>query len=261
MKPKIVFLDVETAPLTAHVWSLFQDSINAEMLISEWYVLCWTIKELHNKKTITKALPDFKLYKKDPEDDKELMIELWEQLQDVSILIAHNGIRFDLKKINTRFVYHGLGPLPPFKVIDTLKEAKNHFGFTSNRLNELGKFLHLGEKVNTGGFKLWQGCLRGDTKSWEHMKYYNKVDVLLLEKIYLKLQPFITKHPNMSLYHDGTKLICPKCGSDKVIFRGNYYTVVSKFKRIYCNDCRGWSHSRINTFDLEKRKVILSNAI
>ena len=49
------------------------------------------------------------------------------------------------------------------------------------------------------------------------MKRYNKQDVVLLEKIYLKLRPWIRIHPDILK----SGICCQKCGSINIEWRGS----------------------------------------
>lgn len=70
-------------------------------------------------------------------------------------LFHHNGSDFDLKKYNSRLIYHSHGPLPPILCIDRLKEARKIAKFSSNRLDYLGTHLGLRAKIETGSQELW----------------------------------------------------------------------------------------------------------
>lgn len=248
---RILLMDLETAPNRAWIWGKYEQ--NALGFDKEWYVLCYAYKWLGDKTTRAVSLPDFKkLYKKDPEYDARLMQELWDLLDEADIVIAHNGDQFDIKKANARFIAHGLQPPSPYKTIDTLKVARKHFKFNSNKLNDLGKHLGVGEKVETGGFKLWEGCMEGDLTSWKKMVKYNKQDVELLEKVYLKLRPWMTNHPNMNIV-DETVGACPICSSTKIQKRGFSPTRVGKKQRYQCTACGGWSTGKSVKTNIEIR--------
>lgn len=240
-KPKILLFDIETAPNLGYVWGKYDQNVIDYK--SEWYMLCFVAKWSDSKKLITSKLSDFKTFKKDKENDYGVVKALWNLLDECDILIGHNSKAFDEKKANARFVYHGLPPPSPYKTIDTLSVARKYFKFTSNKLDDLGKALGIGRKVPHEGFRLWLGCMNGDTKSWNKMIKYNKQDVLLLEKLYKKLQPWITNHPNIGLFTN-QEYACPNCGSKHVIKRGYMYTKVNKFQRYVCKDCNAWSSSR-----------------
>jgi hypothetical protein len=223
------------------------------MLSENWYMLCWSAKWLGEKEIFSSALPDFKsYYKQNPENDKMILQKLWKLLDAADIVIGHNARQFDVRKSNARFIINKMPPPSPFKVVDTLLEARKYFYFTSNKLNDLGKYLGCGEKVETGGFKLWKQCMAGDLKAWERMVRYCKNDVILLEKIYLKMRPYMTTHPNINVYANNTQPQCPKCSSTNVKKEGFDYTNVAQYQRFSCKDCFGWFRGRENLKKKEK---------
>ncbi len=117
------------------------------------------------------------------------------------------------------------------------KKAKKAFGFTSNKLDYLAKYLGLPFKLHTD-FDLWVRCSKGEPEALDYMHKYNRQDIFVLEDVYVKLRPWI-KHPNMSLYMDIDKetTVCPKCGSDDVQSGETYRTSASVFDAFRCNQC------------------------
>lgn len=239
-QPKILLLDIETSPNLGWIWGKYeQDVIKFKR---EWFILCFSAKWLDTPKIITKCLPDYRLYKKDAYDDKELIKDLWLLLNEADIVVAHNGDKFDIKKINSRIVFHGMQPPAPFQSVDTLKIARRYFGFTSNKLADLVKSLSIGkEKINTGGFDLWIRCLAGNLTAWKEMSLYNKRDVELLEAVYYRLKPWDISHPNHSVY--SATQVCSRCGSDKLQSRGSYVSKTLTYRRFWCVKCGGWMRS------------------
>jgi|JI102314DRNA_FD_contig_31_6050940_length_945_multi_2_in_0_out_0_1 DNA polymerase elongation subunit (family B) len=234
---KTLFLDIETAPNLGYTWQKYET--NVIEFVQERYMLCFTVKWLDDSKYHTFGLPDFPDYTKDPKSDKALMTKLWDFVNEADVIVAHNGDSFDIKIMNTRFIVNGFTPPSPYKTVDTKKEAKKKFGFNSNSLNDLGQLFGFGKKADTGGFKLWTGCMSGDTESWKKMKKYNKIDVALLEQIYLKLRGWMKNHPNVSVALD--RACCQTCGSNNTQKRGFSYTKLTKYQRLQCMDCHSWS--------------------
>lgn len=239
-KPKILLFDIEITPSLGYTWGKYQQDVIE--FNKDWYFLCFAYKWLGSQQVRACSLPDFPLYKKDKENDYELIKKLWELFDKAEIICGHNCDEFDIKKANARFAVHGLKPPTPFKSIDTLKIAKRHFQFTSNKLGDLAKHFGLGQKLNTGGFELWRGCMIGDKKSWKKMVEYNKQDVVLLEKLYRLFQPWAVAHPNLNIY--GEKNDCPGCGSPRMWRRGFDVTRVSKCQKYQCQDCGRWSYGK-----------------
>lgn len=238
-KQKILLFDIENTPLVTYTWGIWeQDVIEVK---EEWYILCFAYKWLGEKETHVVALPDFQGYKKDRKNDEKLVKKLWELFDKAEIIVAHNGDQFDIKKANARFIQYGFEPPQPYKTIDTLKVARRHFKFDSNKLDYLGQYLKLGRKLPHTGKHLWFGCMEGDEKSWKLMREYNKQDVILLEKVYLKLRGWMTTSPNINLVF-GTVNNCPKCGSEHIQRRGFGYTTLTSYRRYKCMNCGAWLH-------------------
>ena len=201
-------------------------------------MLSWSFRWLHDA-PVTKCLADYEGYEIGSDNDKNLVQELWKFLNDADIIIWQNGDRFDYKKINTRFLKHGITPPRPYRTIDTLKVARKHFAMNSNKLNDLGKYLGVGHKLEHKGFELWKGCLLGDPESWRIMKEYNERDVELLQDVYLKLLPWILNHGNVSTLK-GLTDGCRNCGSTALIPEGFILTATGKRPQYKCEHCGTW---------------------
>ena len=252
---RILLLDVETAPCKFYIWGLWQEIKSTSLMISDWHILVWCAKWLDGKQVYHGAINESKTYKKNPECDKEIMNKLKDLLSEADVVIAHNAVKFDNKRIKTRFICNRIDPPPPYKTIDTLKVARRNFAFLSNRLNDLGQFLGVGKKIATD-FNLWKGCLDGDKDSFKKMVKYCKQDVILLEKVYLKIRPYILNHPNYGVYVATERPLCPSCGSGKIQYRGYARTHTGCYKRFQCIDCRSWGRERYNEMSKDKMKSL-----
>ncbi len=205
-------------------------------------MLSFSYKWLGERKVHSVALPDFPRYASDPHDDEDLVGEFAKILAQADIVVWHNGSRFDHTTTNTRLVFHGHDPLPKLNSVDTLTEARRVFKFPSNRLDDLGEYLQVGRKVQHSGKHLWLSCMNGDAASWKLMRRYNNGDVLLLEKVYLKLRPFI-RHHNVNIA-TGKMGACPKCSSTSLQSRGFGRTKTGEFQRFQCQSCGSWSSGK-----------------
>lgn len=237
----IVTIDIENSPNLAYVWGKYEQNVIA--FEREWNMLSFAYKWFGEKKVKSYSLPDFKGYGKDKHNDTYLVAKLWEVLDEADIVIGHNVDRFDIRKTNARFLAAGMEPPSSYQTIDTYKIAKKYFFLNSNKLSDLSKYLGIGEKLSTGGFDLWLGCMVGDKKSWRSMVKYNKQDVLLTEKVYLKLRAWINPHPNLNVV-DERLGACPTCTSTKLQKRGFSFTRVSKIQRFQCTSCGAWSRGK-----------------
>jgi transposase-like protein len=238
---KILVYDIETAPGTAFYWNRFDKYIPQERVISfPGNVLTWSAKWLGSDHVMN----DTSLIYGDPTDDFGVCESLWHLLDEADIIVAHNGDRFDVKKMNTRWLDHGIPEPSPYRSVDTYKIAKRKFGFDSNRLNDIAEYLGLGAKYKHEGFSMWERCLQGDASAFREMVKYNDQDVLLLEQVYLRMRGWDHLHPNLGTY-DTSEMVCPNCGSDDVEKtakrehkQGGSYEVYS------CNGCGKFSRIR-----------------
>jgi hypothetical protein len=244
--PRVLLFDVENTPNLAHIWSLWQETRSYDMVDRDWIVLCWAAMWDDSDRGVSRGLPHYGTYKSDPWDDRSLVQELWHYIDDSDILVAHNLVKFDLRKIYARFAYHNLGPPSPCRHIDTLKIARKHFAFTSNRLDDLGRHLGLGRKIKHAGFDLWRGAMAGDRQSWTDMIHYCQQDVKLLREVYHRLLPYASGTPNAAAYAGDNQPRCSKCGSTNLRRNGHAYTAVSKFQRYRCLCCGAYSRGRVN---------------
>ncbi len=236
--PRVLLWDIETSQNLVAVFQLAKnDYIDYRNLIRERYIICAAWKWL-GEKTVhsVSILNDRKRYKKDPHDDRHVVETLHKVIGQADVLVAHNGDRFDYKYVTARGIAHGLPKLPPTASVDTLKIARREFLFNSNRLDYLGKYLNLGKKVDHEP-GLWLRVLNGDAEAVRAMVRYNQGDVLLLEKVFLRLRPYVTEAITRAL--DGG-IGCPRCGSLQTQRQGVRRAITRTYARYQCQSCGGW---------------------
>jgi uncharacterized protein YprB with RNaseH-like and TPR domain len=255
LAPKILILDIETAPLEVYTWGLFDQNIGLEMVKQHTTVLSWSAKWHGDDKVMYRDLRNAD----DVRDDKELVSIIRELLDEADIIITQNGKKFDAKKLNARFVKHGLKPPSSYKHIDTLQIAKSKFGFDSNKLAHMtAELCTKHKKLSHGkfpGFQLWKECLAGNQEAWKEMQEYNQVDVLSLEELYFDHFAAWDNTVNFAVYSDEFKFRC-NCGNDELVHKGYHITKRAKYKRFICTDCGKEHRDSENLFSAEKRKEL-----
>lgn len=205
-------------------------------------IICTAWNWMGQEKIECFALPMLKTYRKDPKNNRGLVERIHKLYEEADIIVGHNINGFDDKMSNTDFIRHGFPPPPPHKTVDTLQVARSRFRFNSNRLDDLGQFLGVGEKVKHEGYALWEKCDEGDPKAWKRMIRYNIGDVALLKRIYFKLRPWITNHPAIKPREAAnTNPPCPMCHARKLQNRGLNVTRAGKAPRYQCRECGHWS--------------------
>lgn len=247
---KVLVLDIENTYITAGVWGMYGVNIGIEQLLDNGKILCAAAKWLDDKVI---------MYKRN--EGKEFLTWLHDLLSEADAVLTYNGRRHDLPFINREFLKANMHPPSPYKHIDLLETAKKQFKFPSNKMQHLLGELNLGSKVDHEGFPLWIKCAAGNKRAWETMRKYNINDVRVLEKLYYRLQPWITSHPNRSLWAKDT--VCPYCGSKHLQSRGTgeYKTTVGSYRKFSCKDCGGWSRTRYTEITKEERKNIMVPAV
>lgn len=252
--PRILFIDIETAPLLGYVWGLFDQNIALNQIHKDWHLLSFAAKWADDKKMIYAD----QSRARNIENDKKLLEKIWKLLDEADIVVGQNVKSFDRKKINARFLAHGMSPPSSYRLIDTLSIVRKNFALTSNKLEYMTKnFNKKFKKLSHGkypGFSLWSECLKGNKEAWREMKKYNMYDVLSLEELYYKLAAW-DNSINFGVYSDDTKHVC-SCGHDKFRNKGYAYTSSGKFRRFQCLKCGKESRGRENLLSKEKRQSL-----
>lgn len=253
---KILIVDIETAPKVAYVWRFFKENVGAKQVREHGHIMSYAARWFGSKET---------MYEENrKEDDSVIVTALCKLLDEADIVVAHNGARFDFPTILGRALVHNIKPPSPYKIVDTCKEARRLFKFESNSLEYLAIVLGCKPKLahkNFPGFELWLECLRGNEDAWSEMRIYNEQDVDTLEEIYIKMRPFMDRHPNVAAINEEEEHSCPKCGGNHMHKRGFAYTNVGKYQRFQCNDCGGWSRSRYTIMPKDVKKNLLVNQV
>lgn len=245
---KRLFFDIETSYNVVSVWNIGREiSISHDNLLKERAVICVSYKWADDPKV-------YSLVWKNGED-KQLIKNFIKVLDQASEIIGHNSDKYDLRFLRARAIKHNLAMAPKYTTIDTLKLARRGFSFNSNRLDYLGKFFGVGGKMDTGGFKLWQKIIMDNDKSAlaKMVRYCNR-DVLVLEKIYNRLNKYTEAKTHAGVLQGKSRCSCPNCASDNLIVKATKITVSGlKNKQLQCQNC-GKYHSVSETTWLNKDK-------
>jgi len=252
--PKCLVLDIETLPIVAEVWDIWDQNIGLNQIVEDWTVGAWAAKWLHAPASEMMYMDQRNI--ENIRDDKALLRIIWELLDAADIVITQNGKKFDIKKLNTRFILNGMLPPSSFRQIDTLVIAKKIGAFTSNKLEYLTdkictKYKKL-KHTKYPGHLLWRECRKGNRDAWEHMERYNKHDVLSTEELYTKLQAW-DQSINFKVYGDFKQRVC-NCGSTKVEKKGFAYTSTGKYQRYICLECGANTAGKANLLTTKRKK-------
>ena len=235
--PRILMVDIETAPMEVYVWGLYKQFIPHGNVIKDWCMLSWCAKWLYDDEIQSDLVT---IDEARDRNDKRITQSIHKLLDDADIIVGHNLDKFDDRKIKARFITNGIEPPSPYRTIDTLKITRREFALPSYKQDYLTKYFGLTNKINVsefGGFDLWKNCVTGNSKALDDMLYYNKFDVIGLEELYLKIRPYIKNHPNLGVLMDEDT--CPNCASEHLEeTNSEYFTAANKFPVYRCLNCR-----------------------
>jgi len=180
--------------------------------------------------------------------DKELIETFISLMNEADEIVGHNVERYDTAFIMTRALKHGILTLPKYKQFDTLKKAKYHFNFNSNKLDYIASFLGLGGKYKHSGLSMWNDIVMYDVfgkgskeqrnTSMKEMVHYNMIDVALTEEVFQRLRLYSTHETHHGVILGKPKFTCPNDGSENVELIKTVVTAAGTIKRLmHCNDC------------------------
>lgn len=257
-KPRILLLDIETAPIIAHVWGLWDQRVGLNQIVKDSHMLSWTAKWHGSKELFYMDQRG----KRNIEDDKALVKGLAKLISKADIIVTQNGISFDEKVLKGRMIIHGLPPIAGYKHFDTYRFGKRHFRFTSHKLEYMAKALGVKHRKLTirkfDGHELWTQCLKGNPAAWQEMEKYNKLDVKVLEEIYVKMRPWDSR-TNFDIYSDDIKITCT-CGSTHHNKYGFVFKNTGKYQKYRCTECGRITRGNENLLSRKKRASLRKKA-
>lgn len=189
---RILIYDIETSPNIGWFWRAgYKQNINPGQILKERAIICVSYKWLGEEQV-------YNLSWDKNQDDKFLIEQFVEVLNEADVIVAHNGDNFDLKWLKTRALFHRIPMLPNYKQFDTLKVCKSKLYLNSNRLDYISKFLGFKGKLMTR-YDLWDDvCTKNDRNALNEMLMYCDEDVIQLEHVYNEL-----KYLDNPLVHNG----------------------------------------------------------
>lgn len=232
MGRKRLFFDIETSPNIGLFWQAgYKQRIDYDNIIREREVICICYK-WEGEKEVHGLTWDKK------QSDKKMLQDFIKVANQSDEMVGHNGDKFDLTWIRTRCLFHRIDMFPDYKTIDTLKVSRSKFRFNSNRLNYIGKYLGIGQKIKTE-FDLWKKVLlENDKPSLDKMVKYCKNDVVLLEKVFKELYKHVPNKTHYGVIYGTDRGCCPECGSDELEVNKRITTATGLKKIKYrCNTC------------------------
>lgn len=211
--PRILLFDIETSHIEFRGWDTGEQYVAHRQITKDWYVLCWSAKFLFGDKLYSDVVTPAESLRR---DDSRVCESVHKLLSQADIVITQNGDKFDIKKLQWKFMKYQLPPNNRYHSIDTLKKARQLIDPPSFALNSIAKELGFGEKSPMEE-QDWIDAENGNKAALIKMSKYCNNDIHLLEDWYLYLRPWMKTHPNLEKYVDmyreleKDETICPRC--------------------------------------------------
>ena len=252
--PKIFIFDIETSTILVRIFNLKNGGyISPKNVDKDWFVICWAGRWLNSKKVLSDVVTPREARKR---NDKRVCQSLWHIFNEADILVAHNGDRFDIKRMNSRWKFHKFNPPLPYRTYDTLKEHRKAFGSTSHSLDFIAKQMKIDAKLQTG-FQLWVDCENGDQKALDMMDRYCKHDIKIGEAVYLDIRRWSSSGVNYGLYTELHVSVCPRCGGSVTEENKIVTTAANAYTSYRCNDCGHTGRTKKSTLKKEQRAKLI----
>lgn len=204
---KILIYDIETSPNIGWFWRAgFKQNIGTNQILKERAVICVSYKWVGEDQV-------YNLVWDKEQNDKFLIEQFVQVLNEADLIVAHNGDNFDIKWLKTRALFHRIPMLPNYKQFDTLKVAKSKLYLNSNRLDYISKFLGFEGKIQTTP-DLWNKVvILNDRETLKDMLEYCDEDVRQLEKVYNELKYLDNPRIHAGVLNGTIKQTSPITGS------------------------------------------------
>ena len=172
-KARVCYLDVESTNLKA----------------SFGVMLSWAIKERGGKTYFDVLKP--KDFDADIQD-KRIVESLVQKLSQYNLIVTYYGTKFDIPFIRSRALYWGI-PFPAYGNIfqlDMYYVVRSKLSLHSNRLQAAAEFLGIKGKTPIDNV-FWRRAIFGDQKALHEILRHNIGDVVVLELVHNRMQPFL----------------------------------------------------------------------
>lgn len=239
--PKILTLDIETSPNLSWHFDSWKVDIRPIQNVQPSRIICWSAKWADKSRV---------LFHSELQDSHSAMLDHIAGLMDeADVVCTYNGDNFDLPRLRWAFEQWGVAKPSPSVSVDLYKVVKREFKGAplSKSLAYITDQLQLTGKLEVGGyFPLWLAMSGTDPdaarKAWRLFTRYSKRDTLTTDELRIRLSPYITNLPALSLYSDDEldAPVCPACNSDNYQRRGSAFTKTRKYPRYQCQDCGKW---------------------
>lgn len=161
-------------------------------LVAEWFMLGWAASYVGSDIVWTGFVTPAEAKQR---TDAGIAKRLHDLMNAAEIIAGHNVDGFDLKKVNTVFMRHGLAPIVGKKTIDSLKLARSKTSHESNALDYLSRYYGFAGKDEITR-EDWRNATAGDSATLRKVEKYCRGDVINGKSVLETFLPLANKKFN-----------------------------------------------------------------
>lgn len=154
------------------------------------FMLCAAVKIIGGP-LYTFRIDDYAGYKREPWNDRRLVLDVRDFLEAQDLLVSYNGKRFDVPFLQSRLAFWREDLMEPKLHVDMLYTVRHKLLLHSGSLESAQAFFGYKNGKTTLMGDIWVKASHGHRASLEYVVDHCERDVLVLERLFLKLKPFL----------------------------------------------------------------------
>lgn len=170
-------------------------------------------------------------------DDKKMLEQFSNIMQNVRVAVSQNGKKFDHKILQWRLCYHKLQPLRNVQIFDILQLSRQNFRPPSHKLDSRSQTYGFGGKIRME-FEDWIDVIENKSGALQKMVKYGCKDITDLRRIFWRELPYYNTLPiSLAALAGLSRDHCQKCASRKQCKYDIYPTKIDNKLMMKCNNC------------------------
>lgn len=236
--PKELVFDIETSGYLMFGFGLGKQNVSYTQLLTTCKIvcICWRFRD--EPEDVWHSLK----WDHDKQCDKVMIEKFIKVAEKADVIIGQNHERFDIRYVNERIAYHRLKKQLPIIVTDDLyKMVKKKLYLPCYKLDYMAKHYGFGTKMHTD-LQLWIDIVYNkDKKALGRMIEYCGRDVVLTDKIFTHLEPYLDRKIIGSVWHEDP-LHCRQvnCNGKLRIRKYRLCKNLMKKSQYSCTECGKW---------------------
>ena len=184
--------DIKAMTAALKGWNVGVFDIETTGLAADFgHMISACVASVNTGKMQTFRIDDYKGYKKNLCDDKQLVLDFRDALAEYDVLIHFNGENFDYPFLDTRLAIYGEKRSVLTHTIDLLPICRKKLRLHSNRLSSVAAALDLKHRKTPLDIQVWKRASYGSSVDLDYIVSHNQADVLVTMEAFLRLKEHI----------------------------------------------------------------------